>query len=62
MRERYTREVAKLDDEVARGEKKLANESFIAKANPDVVAKEREKLDGYRRDLVRVRDELSKLG
>jgi len=62
LRERYTREVAKLDDEVARGEKKLANESFIAKANPDVVAKEREKLDGYRRDLVRVRDELSKLG
>ena len=62
LRERYTREVAKLDDEVARGEKKLANESFIVKANPDVVAKEREKLEGYRRDLVRVRDELSKLG
>ena len=62
LRERYSRERAKLDDEIARGEKKLANQSFIAKANPDVVAKEREKLEGYRRDLVRVRDELAKLG
>jgi len=62
LRERYTREIAKLHSEVERGEKKLANESFIAKAAPDVVEKEREKLTAYGRDLARVRDELSKLG
>ena len=62
LRERYTREIAKLQSEVERGEKKLANESFIAKAAPDVVEKEREKLTAYGRDLARVRDELSKLG
>ena len=62
LRERYTREIAKLHSEVERGEKKLANESFIAKAAPDVVEKEREKLAAYGRDLVRVRAELAKLG
>jgi valyl-tRNA synthetase len=62
LRERYTREIAKLRSEVERGEKKLANDSFIAKAAPDVVEREREKLAAYGRDLVRVRDELAKLG
>jgi len=42
---------AKLRSEVERGERKLANESFIAKAPPDVVEAEREKLDGYRAEL-----------
>jgi valyl-tRNA synthetase len=50
LRERYTRELAKLADEVARGEAKLANENFTSRAKPDVVAKERAKLDEYKRD------------
>ena len=33
LRERYTRELARLESEVARSEKKLANESFVAKAS-----------------------------
>jgi valyl-tRNA synthetase len=49
LRERYGREIAKLDVEVDRLEKKLANEKFVANAKPDVVAAEREKLDDYRR-------------
>jgi valyl-tRNA synthetase len=49
LRERYVREIAKLDAEVDRLEKKLANEKFVANAKPDVVAAEREKLDDYRR-------------
>ncbi|HEY0396409.1 MAG TPA: valine--tRNA ligase [Candidatus Elarobacter sp.] len=55
LRERYTREIARLESEVGRSEKKLANESFVAKASPDVVAAERAKLDDYRRELARVR-------
>jgi len=51
----------RLLSEVERGEKKLSNEAFIAKAAPDVVAKEREKLDGYRAELARADEELVSL-
>ena len=37
--------------EVERGERKLANEGFVAKAPADVVDAEREKLAGYRAEL-----------
>jgi valyl-tRNA synthetase len=37
--------------EVERGERKLANEGFVAKAPEEVVAEEREKLEGYRAEL-----------
>ena len=36
---------------VERGEKKLGNKGFVDKAPPEVVDEEREKLDGYRREL-----------
>ncbi len=61
LRERYTREIARLESEVARSEKKLANEAFVAKASPDVVEAERAKLDEYRRELQRTREALSAL-
>jgi valyl-tRNA synthetase len=61
LRERYTREIARLESEVARSEKKLANEGFVAKASPDVVAAERAKLDDYRRELQRARAALEEL-
>ena len=61
LRERYTREIARLESEVARSEKKLANESFVAKASPDVVAAERAKLEDYRRELARNRSALDGL-
>ena len=54
LEERYRREVAHLRSEIDRGEKKLGNEAFVAKAAPQIVAKEREKLEGYRGDLERV--------
>ena len=41
----------RLRGEVARGEKMLANERFVANAPADVVAKEREKLERYKREL-----------
>jgi len=60
-RARLQKERAKLVGEVARGERMLANESFTTKAAPDVVAKEREKLGGYRDELARVEAELASL-
>jgi len=47
LRARYSREVERLDAEIARLEKKLGNEQFIGKAAPEVVTKEREKLAAY---------------
>jgi len=41
----------RLRGEIARGETMLANERFIANAPADVVAKEREKLERYKREL-----------
>ena len=42
---------SELHAEIARLEKKLANDRFVEKAPADVVAGERDKLDGYRRAL-----------
>ncbi len=41
---RLSREVAKLDSEILRLDKKLANQGFLAKAPPEVVETERERL------------------
>ncbi|HVA32816.1 MAG TPA: valine--tRNA ligase [Candidatus Baltobacteraceae bacterium] len=51
---RYAREEQRLEAEVERSLKNLANERFVEKAPPDKVAKEREKLDSYRQELQRV--------
>ena len=61
LRERYTREVAKLDVEVERLEKKLANEKFVANAKPDVVTAERAKLEDYQRHRDAARSALNAL-
>jgi valyl-tRNA synthetase len=44
-------ERARLRAEVARAEKMLANDRFVANAPAEVVAAEREKLERYRREL-----------
>jgi valyl-tRNA synthetase len=61
LEQRYQKEVARLKSEIERGEKKLANESFVARAAPHVVAGEREKLQGYRAELARVQAALQAL-
>jgi valyl-tRNA synthetase len=48
---RIDAERERLRGEVERGERKLANEGFVAKAPEDVVAEERAKLERYRREL-----------
>ncbi len=61
LRERYVREIAKLDVEVERLEKKLANAKFVANAKPDVVAAERAKLEDYERQRDGARSALKAL-
>jgi valyl-tRNA synthetase len=62
LAERYKKEATRLRAEVQRGESKLANERFVANANPAVVEKEREKLEGYRAELARVQAALEEMG
>ncbi|RLM21412.1 valine--tRNA ligase [Brenneria alni] len=45
--DRLAKEVIRIDAEIGRIESKLSNEGFVARAPEAVVAKEREKLDGY---------------
>lgn len=52
--DRLSKEIAKTEGEIKRIESKLGNQGFVAKAPEVVVAKEREKLEGYK-------DTLSKL-
>jgi valyl-tRNA synthetase len=61
LEQRYRKEADHLRAEIERGEKKLGNEAFVAKAAPNVVAKEREKLQAYRNELVRVETALGEL-
>ncbi|QEH21136.1 valine--tRNA ligase [Histophilus somni] len=44
---RLTKEIGKLKGEIVRIENKLSNEAFITKAPEQVIAKEREKMQGY---------------
>ncbi len=59
LHERYYKELERLDGEVERLEKKLANAQFVSKASPEVVAKEREKLAGYENERAHVRAQLA---
>jgi valyl-tRNA synthetase len=60
--ERYKKDAQRLRNEVERLERKLENAAFVAKAAPNVVAKEREKLQGYRAEFARVEAALAALG
>jgi valyl-tRNA synthetase len=54
---RRASERARLQGEIERLERKLANQSFVAKAPPAVVEGERRKLEEYREALRRLEDE-----
>ncbi|MCC5489003.1 valine--tRNA ligase [Vibrio lentus] len=54
---RLDKEVAKTHGEIKRIEVKLGNEGFVAKAPEAVIAKEREKLEGYQETLVKLEEQ-----
>ncbi len=59
---RYKKEEARLRSEIDRSKRKLADERFVANAKPEVVAKEREKLASYQRELERIVKMLAEIG
>jgi valyl-tRNA synthetase len=61
-RARLAKEIERLDDEIARIDKKLGNEKFTARAPEEVVQGEREKRAGYEAEKVKVAEALERLG
>ena len=60
-KDRLTKEVAKLDGEIGRLEKKLGNERFVANAPAEVVAEQREKLTDYAGQKAKMAEALARL-
>jgi valyl-tRNA synthetase len=60
-RARIGKEIAKLDGEIGRLEKKLGNERFVANAPDHVVAEQREKLEDYSAQKVKMGEALERL-
>ncbi len=60
-KDRLAKEVAKLDGEINRLEKKLGNERFVANAPESVVAEQREKLTDYTGQKAKMAEALARL-
>ena len=55
--ERLKKRLAKLEKELARASAKLGNESFVRNAPAEVVAQERERLEGFKRELAQLAEQ-----
>ncbi|TCS33512.1 valyl-tRNA synthetase [Paucimonas lemoignei] len=60
-RERLSKEVTRLEGEIAKVNAKLGNESFVARAPAQVVAQEKERLVTFSTTLDKLREQLAKL-
>ncbi|MEO0036375.1 MAG: hypothetical protein RLZZ501_2398 [Pseudomonadota bacterium] len=61
-RARLGKELAKLEGEIAKVDKKLGNADFIARAPEEVVAEQRERRDDWSASAARLREALGRLG
>ncbi|WLI89754.1 valine--tRNA ligase [Massilia sp. R2A-15] len=61
-RERLSKEIARIDAEIAKVNGKLGNESFVARAPAAVVAQENERLVNFSATIAKLREQFAKLG
>jgi len=59
---RLSKEIARLEGEITKAEAKLGNESFVARAPEAVVAQERQRVTEFGATVLRLREQLSRLG
>ena len=60
-RERLSKEIARLEGEIAKAQAKLGNESFVARAPAQVVAQEKERMENFSATLGKLREQFDKL-
>jgi valyl-tRNA synthetase len=60
-RERVSKEVVRLEGEIAKAQAKLGNASFVERAPANVVAQEKERLANFTATLEKLRPQLEKL-
>ncbi|MDO8790019.1 MAG: valine--tRNA ligase [Sulfuritalea sp.] len=61
-KERIGKELARIEGEMAKAEKKLATESFVSRAPAQVVAQERERLEGFVALCEKLKAQILRLG
>ena len=61
-RARLSKEIARIEGELAKVHTKLSNESFVAKAPPAVIAQENKRLSDFGATLERLREQRTRLG
>ncbi|HEV2613057.1 MAG TPA: valine--tRNA ligase [Noviherbaspirillum sp.] len=60
-RERLSKEITRLEGEIGKANAKLGNENFVARAKPEVVALEKDRLAGFTATLDKLREQFEKL-
>jgi valyl-tRNA synthetase len=60
-RARLEKEIGKLTPEISKYEKKLSNAGFTAKAPPEVVEEQRERMEGLKSDCAKLEEALKRL-
>ncbi len=61
-KERIAKEIARVEGEILKAEKKLATESFVSRAPAQVVAQERERLEGFAALREKLKAQVARLG
>jgi valyl-tRNA synthetase len=61
-KERIAKEIARVTGEIEKAEKKLGTESFVSRAPAQVVAQERERLEGFVALCAKLKTQLTRLG
>ena len=61
-KERIAKEIARVEGEILKAERKLATESFVSRAPEQVVAQERERLEGFAALCEKLKAQIARLG